>query len=162
MSNISIIVAIAENNAIGINNNLLCHLPDDLKRFKQITSGHKIIMGKVTYFTLPKRPLPNRTNVVLTNIPGEIIEGCEMAYSIDDVLKICKEEESFIIGGGSVYRQFLPLANRLYLTKIHHTFEADTYFNEINFDEWEVITESEIFTDEKSGIKYSFVDYRRK
>lgn len=162
MSNISIIVAIAENNAIGINNKLLCYLPDDLKRFKQITSGHKIIMGKITYFTLPKRPLPNRTNVVLTNISGEIIEGCEMAYSIDDVLKICNEEESFIIGGGSVYRQFLPIANKLYLTKIHHKFEADTYFSDINFDQWETISESDIFTDEKSGIKYSFVDYKRK
>ncbi|OFX23607.1 MAG: hypothetical protein A2033_15535 [Bacteroidetes bacterium GWA2_31_9] len=162
MSNISIIVAIAENNAIGINNNLLCHLPEDLKRFKQITSGHKIIMGKITYFTLPKRPLPNRTNVVLTNIQGEIIEGCQMAYSIDDVLKICNEEESFIIGGGSVYRQFLPIANKLYLTKIHHKFEADTYFSDINFDEWETISESDIFTDEKSGIAYSFVDYKRK
>lgn len=162
MSNISIIVAIAENNAIGINNNLLCHLSEDLKRFKQITSGHKIIMGKITYFTLPKRPLPNRTNVVLTNIPGEIIDGCQMAYSINDVLKICNDEESFIIGGGSVYRQFLPIANKLYLTKIHHTFEADTYFSDINFDEWETISESVIFTDEKSGIKYSFVDYKRK
>ena len=161
MSNFSIIVAIAEHNAIGINNKLLCYLSEDLRRFKQITSGHKIIMGKTTYFTIPKRPLPNRTNIVLSK-SEKIIEGCVIANSIEEVIKICKDEECFIIGGSLVYKQFLPFANKIYLTKIHHTFEADTYFSDINFDEWEIVSESDILKDEKSGILYSFIDYKRK
>ena len=115
---ISIIVAIAQNYAIGKDNKLLWHLSDDLKRFKKITSGHYVIMGKLTYLSLPVRPLPNRTNMIITDNPDDNFEGCMTVYSIDEVLNECPEnQESFIIGGGSIYRQFMPIAQKLYITK---------------------------------------------
>ena len=134
---ISIIVAIASNNAIGKNNDLLWHIPADLKRFKLITSGHPVIMGKRTWESLPRRPLPNRRNIVITDIQGETIEGCEMAYAIDEAIAMCDPaEENFIIGGASVYRQFLPHADRLYLTLVKKDFDADVFFPEIDFSQW--------------------------
>ncbi len=111
MKPISIIVAIASNYAIGKDNDLLWHISDDLKRFKRITSGHTVVMGKNTFYSLPFRPLPKRRNIVLTDVPGEKIEGCEMAYSIDHAIELMDENsENFIMGGGSIYRQFMPLA----------------------------------------------------
>ena len=105
---ISIIVAIASNYAIGKDNDLLWHISKDLKRFKKLTEGHYIIMGKKTYFSLPKRPLPNRTSIIITDVEGEVIDNCLMAYSIEDAIeKMEPERENFIIGGGSIYRQFL-------------------------------------------------------
>jgi dihydrofolate reductase len=159
---ISIIVAVAENLAIGKNNNLLWHIPDDLKRFKQITTGHTIIMGKRTYLSLPKRPLPNRRSIVITDVTGEVIEGCEMAYSIQEAIDKCKpSEENFIIGGASVYRQFLPYTDRLYLTQVHKIFEGDVFFPEIDFDQW-ILQKEEIFLPEKeSELAYSFMIYDR-
>lgn len=159
---ISIIVAIAENNAIGKDNRLLWHIPGDLKRFKKITSGHTVIMGKRTYESLPLRPLPNRTNIVITDVPGELIPGCLMAYSIEDAMNICnKDEENFVIGGESVYRQFLPLADKLYLTVIRKPFEADAFFPEINFDEWKLIEKTDIETDPETDFLYSYLIYSR-
>ena len=137
MKHISIIVAIAQNLAIGKANELLWHIPEDLKRFKKLTTGHTMIMGKRTFESLPIRPLPNRRSIVITDIAGETIPGCEMAYSIDEAVSLCDPDgENFIIGGGSVYRQFMPLADRLYLTLVHKDFDADTFYPEINFDEW--------------------------
>ena len=157
---ISIIVAIARNNAIGKDNQLLWHLSDDLKRFKSLTTGHTIVMGKRTFESLPVRPLPNRRSVVITDIPGEKIEGCVMAYSIAEAIeKMEPGQENFIIGGGSVYRQFLPIADNLYLTLVRKDFEADTFFDEINYDEWE-ITSREDFTHE--AFPYSFINLSRK
>jgi len=159
---LSIIVAIAENLAIGKDNDLLWHIPEDLKRFKQITSGHTVIMGKRTYYSLPKRPLPNRRNLVITDISNELIEGCEMAYSIDEAIARCKPaEEHFIIGGASVYRQFLPLAHRLYLTRVHKTFEGDVFFPEIDYDQWDLISKVDFPLDEKLGFAYSYENYIR-
>ena len=110
MKNISIIVAIAQNNAIGKDNKLLWHIPEDLKRFKRLTTGRTIVMGKRTFESLPTHPLPNRRSIVITDIAGEIIPGCVMAYSIDEAIDLMDEqEENFIIGGGSVYSQFLPI-----------------------------------------------------
>ncbi len=159
---ISIIVAVAENLAIGKNNNLLWHIPNDLKRFKQITTGHTIIMGKRTYLSLPKRPLPNRRSIVITDVTGEVIEGCEMAYSIQEAIDKCKpSEENFIIGGASVYRQFLPYTDRLYLTQVHKIFEGDVFFPEIDFDQW-ILQKEEIFLpEEESELAYSFMIYDR-
>ncbi len=157
---IAIIVAIAKNYAIGKNNDLLWHISDDLKRFKKITSGHPVVMGKKTYFSLPVRPLPNRKNIVITDIPGEIIDGCTMAYSIEDAIeKMDAVKTNFIIGGGSVYTQFLPRANKLYLTCIYKDFDADTFFPEINFDEWKKVFE-EPHLDEK--LPYIFQEFIRK
>jgi len=159
----SIIVAIAANNAIGKDNDLLWSISKDLKLFKQLTDGHYIVMGKKTYFSLPKRPLPNRTNLVITDVPGEEIEGCLMAYSIEDAIeKMDPENENFIIGGGSVYRQFLPYANKLYLTRVHKDFEADTFFPEISLDEWELTEKENITNDEQNDFAYSFETYKRK
>ena len=160
---ISIIVAIAENNAIGKDNKLLWHIPGDLKRFKKLTTGHTIIMGKRTYESLPFRPLPNRINLVITDIPGEIIPGCTMAYSIDEAFEKCnKEEENFIIGGGSIYRQFMPLADKLYLTIVKKHFEADTFFPETDFNEWELIEREDVGSDPDTDFAYSYLVYSRK
>ncbi len=160
-SNIAIIVAIAQNFAIGKNNDLLFHLPNDLKRFKKITSGHAVIMGKRTLFSLPNGPLPNRRNIIITDVPGETFEGCETVYSIIEAVEAVRnEEEAFVIGGGMIYRQFYPIAGKLYLTMAHHDFEADTFFPEINFDEWKVLFCEDLF-DEKNNFEYSNIDLVR-
>jgi dihydrofolate reductase len=156
---ISIIVAIARNNAIGKDNQLLWHISEDLKRFKRLTTGHTIVMGKRTFESLPVRPLSNRRSLVITDVPGEEIEGCIMAYSIDDAIeKMEAGQENFIIGGGSVYRQFLPLADKLYLTLVEKDFEADTFFPDINFGQWEVLSK-EVCTGEE--FPYTFIDLKR-
>ncbi|MBM3436314.1 MAG: dihydrofolate reductase [Bacteroidetes bacterium] len=164
MKSISIIVAIAKNNAIGKDNKLLCHLSEDLKRFKKLTSGHTVVMGKTTYFSLPNRPLPNRRNIVITDIPGEQIEGCIMAYSIDDAMsKMEPGMENFIIGGASIYRQFIPFADKLYITWIHHGFEADTFFPEIDSAIWESISKEDFKnTDDRNPYPITYMVYRKK
>ena len=159
---ISIIVAIAENNAIGKNNDLLWHIPEDMKRFKRLTTGHTIVMGKRTWESLPNRPLPNRRSIVITDVPGEKIEGCEMAYSIEQAMMLCDPgEASFIIGGASVYRQFLPLAERLYLTRVHRSFEGDVFFPEIRYDQWKEISREDFPPDEKNDFSYTNFIYDR-
>ena len=160
-SNIAIIVAIAQNFAIGRNNDLLFHLPDDLKRFKRITSGHAVIMGKKTLFSLPKGPLPNRRNIVITDVPGETFSGCETVYSIDEAVAIVQNEElAFVIGGGMIYRQFYPIAGRLFLNMAHQDFEADTFFPAIDFDDWNEVSRETLF-DEKNNFSYSNIDLLR-
>lgn len=160
MKKISIIVAIAKNWAIGKDNDLLWHISDDLKRFKRITSGHQIIMGRNTYLSLPKRPLINRSNIVITDIEDEKFEGCITVHSIEESLQYCNDrEESFIIGGGAVYRQFMPYANKLYLTMVHKEFEADIFYPEINFDEWKLIEREDRGPDEQNDFSYSFLTY---
>ena len=159
--NIAIIVAIAQNFAIGKNNDLLFHLSNDLKRFKKITSGHAVIMGKRTLFSLPNGPLPNRRNIIITDIPGETFAGCETVYSINEPVEaVANEVEAFVIGGGMIYRQFYPIAGRLYLTMAHKDFEADTFFPEVNFDEWNVASREDLF-DEKNNFDYSNIDLVR-
>jgi dihydrofolate reductase len=162
MKKISIIVAIARNFAIGKNNQLLWHIPADLKRFKRITSGHQVIMGKLTYLSLPLRPLPNRTNIVITDIPGETFEGCTTVYSIDEAIGLCNEnDESFVIGGGSVYRQFLPHCNKLYLTMVHKDFEADTFFPELDLSQWKLIEKEDKEPDGALDFSYSFITFEK-
>lgn len=163
MKNISIIVAIAQNNAIGKNNDLLWHLPEDLKRFKKLTTGHTIVMGKKTFESLPFRPLPNRRSIVITDIPGEKIDGCEMAYSIEEAIDKCDpEKENFIIGGGSVYCQFLPYANKLYITKVFKDFEADIFFPEINYNDWKLLSREDSPPSEKNDFPYTYTIYSKK
>jgi len=159
--NIAIIVAIAQNFAIGRNNDLLFHLPNDLKRFKKITSGHAVIMGKKTLFSLPNGPLPNRRNIVITDVPGETFDGCETVYSIGEaIMAVSNEQLAFVIGGGMIYRQFYPVAGKLFLTMAHKDFEADTFFPEINFDEWQETAREKLF-DGKNNFSYSNIDLVR-
>ena len=160
---ISIIVAIAENNAIGRNNELLWYISEDLKRFKKITLGHKVIMGRNTYLSLPIRPLPGRTNIVISDVPDENFEGCVMLNSIEQALEMCQsDEECFVIGGGMVYKQFLPHASKLYITRVYKSFEADTFFPEINYDEWEEIERETHCPDGENDFEYAFIIYQRK
>lgn len=159
--NIAIIVAIAQNFAIGKNNDLLFHLPNDLKRFKIITSGHAVIMGKKTLFSLPKGPLPDRRNIVITDVPGESFAGCETVYSIEEAVEAVRNEQlAFVIGGGMIYRQFYPIAGKLFLTMAHQDFDADTFFPEIDFNEWKEISRETLF-DEKNNFSYSNIDLVR-
>jgi len=159
---ISIIVAIADNNAIGKDNKLLWHLSEDLKRFKQLTTHHTIVMGKKTFESLPVRPLPNRRSIVITDVPDEKIEGCEMSYSIENAISLCdNHQENFIIGGGSIYKQFMPFADKLYLTKVHKNFDADTFYTEIDYSEWDLIEKQENLFDEKSGLSYSYLVFKK-
>lgn len=161
MSNISIIVAIAENFAIGKNNELLFHLPNDLKRFKQITTGHPVIMGRNTLLSLPKWPLPRRRNIVITDNREDHFPGCETVFSVQQAVELVSgETEAFVIGGGSVYRQFYPLANRLYLTVVHRTFDADTWFPEIDYSLWIVESREDQF-DETNGFNYSYINLKK-
>lgn len=163
MPKISIIVAIANDLAIGKDNQLLCHIPGDLRRFKEITTGHTVIMGRKTWESLPKRPLSNRRNMVITDIPGEVFEGAVMAYSIDDAIEKCDpDQENFIIGGGMIYRQFLPLADKLYLTRVYTSYDADTWFPEIDFDIWNLISD-ELHSEhiEEEGFEFSYQVFKR-
>ncbi|RBQ11986.1 dihydrofolate reductase [Pedobacter miscanthi] len=157
MSKISIAVAVGENYAIGKNNQLLWHMPADLKFFKQTTSGHTVIMGRKTFDSVGK-PLPNRRNVVITRDTELKIEGVEVVNSLDKALEITQTEEKpvFIVGGAEIYRQALPKTDTLYLTTIHHTFDADTFFPEIDRNEWKVISSETHKADEKNKYDYTF------
>ncbi len=159
---ISIIVAVSEDWGIGMNNELLWQLPQDLKRFKRLTLGNTVLMGKRTWESLPKRPLPGRKNVVLTDIPDEIINEAVTAYSIKDALDKCNsDEEIFIIGGGSIYRQFMPVADRLYITHVHKKTPADTYFPEIDPLQWKVTEREEHIDPAGNTVPYTYVVYER-
>ena len=129
---ITIIAAVAENNALGKDNTLVWHLPNDFKRFKQRTTGHYIIMGRKTFESFPK-PLPNRTHVIITRQKNYAPEGCIVVHSIEDAISKCpKDEEIFIIGGGEIYNQALSFTDKIELTRVHSDVEADTYFPEMN------------------------------
>ena len=160
--NISIIVAVAQNNAIGFENKLLYWLPNDLKRFKSLTTGHTIIMGRRTFESLPKGALPNRRNIVLSRQDIDF-PGAERYASLEAALEQCRnEEEVFIIGGASVYQEALPLADKLCITHIEDTpSEADAFFPEINPSVWNETSREVHLTDEKHLYPYQFVDYER-
>lgn len=148
---ISIVVAIAENGAIGYKNDLLWHLPADLKRFKETTTGHSIIMGSRTFRSLPKGALPNRRNIVLSRTQQDF-PGAEWAASPEAALELVgNEEEAFVIGGAQVYEQMLPYTDKIYLTRVHADFpEADTFFLELDMSEWVELSRTEYPADEKN------------
>ena len=159
---ISMIAAIDQNNAIGLNNRLLCYLPNDLKYFKRVSSGHPVIMGWRTYESLPIKPLPNRKNIVICDLKDVSTPGCFLVSSIDEACRPCDEaEECFVIGGAMVYRQMMPLAQKLYITRIHHEFEADVWFPEIKAGEWQLQSAERNEPDEKHLYAYSFEVYTR-
>ncbi len=159
---ISIIAAVARNRAIGFQNKLIYWLPNDLKRFKTLTTGHTIIMGHNTFLSLPKGALPNRRNVVLSRSVSQL-PGCEVFPSLQEALQHCTpSEDVYIIGGASVYQQALPLANRLCLTEVDDTpAEADTFFPPYDED-WQEVAREEHNTDERHAQRYAFVDYIRR
>ena len=161
---ISIIVAIARNRAIGFENHLLYRLPDDLKRFKALTTGHTIIMGRKTFESFPKGALPNRRNIVLSRNKTAVFPSAETFSSLQEALSHCKEEEEiFIIGGESVYQEALPLAQKIYLTEIEDTpQEADAFFPPFDIRLWELIQSSRHNRDEKHLYPFSFKAYQRK
>lgn len=163
MSKITIIAAIAENNAIGKNQQLLCHMPADMKRFKELTTGHAVIMGRKTFESLP-HALPNRKNVVLTTLPEAVFMDSFACESMGTALDLCeKEDEIFIIGGALVYRQALRIADRMLITRIHHEFkDADAFFPVVNWDLWEETEHEDFPADDKNPYPYSFVTYMRK
>ena len=159
---LSIIVAINKNNGIGLNNELLYWLPNDLKRFKALTTGHTIIMGRKTFESLPKGALPNRRNIVLTKQDMQF-QGAETFHTLADALAACQtDDEVFIIGGASLYAEAMLVADRLYITEIEDKEkEADVYFPEISADVWQEKSRECHSTDEKHLYSYSFVNYER-
>ncbi|MCP4312252.1 MAG: dihydrofolate reductase [Bacteroidetes bacterium] len=162
LHNISIIVAIAENRAIGKDNKLLWHISEDLKRFKKLTTGHTLIMGRNTFLSLPNGALPNRRHIVISDIADENFDSCEMARSIDDAVAMAGEsDECFVIGGGMVYAQFLPMASKLYLTQVHHSFDADTFFPEIDFSLWEALSSESVEAGERNQYTHTYTEFKR-
>ena len=160
---LSIIVAIAKNYAIGKDNKLLWHLPEDLKRFKELTTGHTIIMGSRTFESLG-RVLPNRKHIVLTD-KEKICDSdqVEFIYSMDDIKKYQEtEEENFVIGGASMYKQLMPYCSKMYVTEIDKEFDGDVYFPKIDKEEWQEVSREKGLTDEKNPFVYDYVTYVRK
>ena len=160
--NLSIIVAVDENNGICKNNQLPWHLPADLKHFKTLTTGHPIIMGRKTFDSIGK-PLPNRKNIVITGQKDLHIDGVEIVNSLEEALMICKNElEVFIIGGSQIFNQALLLSNKLYLTRIHQVFDTDTSFPEIDKNLWVEQERTEHRPDEKNLFSYTFISYTKR
>lgn len=156
------IAAVAENNALGKDNELVWHLPNDFKRFKSLTTNHHIIMGRKTFESFPK-PLPNRVHVVITRQKDYNPEGCIVVDSIEKAIAVCPEnEDSYIIGGGEIYNLALPFTDIIEITKVHHTFEADAFFPKINKNEWQLVESEENYKDEKHLYDYTYETYIRK
>lgn len=157
---VSSIVAVGENNAIGKNNQLLWHMPADLKHFKDITSGRSIIMGRKTFDSVGK-PLPKRRNIVVTR-QDIAIPGCEVVKSVEEGLELCKgEDEVFIGGGAEIYKLAMHLTDRIYLTIIHKNFDADTFFPEIDNKIWKETEREDHAPDDKNQYAYSFITLER-
>lgn len=160
---LNIIVAVAENGVIGGSNTLLWHISEDLRRFKQLTTGHPVIMGRKTYLSIG-RPLPNRRNIVISRQADLQIEGCEVFSSLEAAIAACREagaEQAFVIGGGEVYRQALPLADRIHYTRVFRAYEGDTTFPELDPAEWHKVSEECFERGEKYEYPYSFEVYER-
>lgn len=159
---ITIIAAIATNYALGKDNQLIWHLPADLKRFKKVTLGHHIIMGRKTFESLGK-PLPNRTTIIITRNKDYTQKDCIVVNSLDEAIIAAKEDENpYILGGAEIYKQALAIADKLDLTFVHHNFEADAFFPEIDTTIWEETSREDFKKDESNKYDYSFVTYLRK
>src|SRR6185437_12404078 len=153
---ITIVVAISENHVIGKDNQLLWYMPNDLKHFKDITTGHTVIMGRKTYDSVGK-PLPRRRNIIITRKPITI-EGCEVVNSIEAAMALCADEpEIFIVGGAEIYKQSIKLTDRIYLTIIHKKFDGDSFFPEIDMQEWKEVSREDHQADDRNPIPYSFI-----
>ncbi len=161
---LKILVAYDENRVIGKNNTLIWHLPADLKRFKALTTGHVIIMGRKTFESIGK-PLPNRTSIVVSRQADLQIEGVIVAHSVEEAIlkaKSLTREDIFIVGGAEIYALSLPLAEEILVTQLHDIFEGDAFFPEIPMDKWEISARERGVTDEKNAYQYSYLTYSRK
>ncbi|WP_129713738.1 dihydrofolate reductase [Pedobacter sp. SYP-B3415] len=158
---VSLIVAMAENRAIGKDNQMLWHLPEDLRHFKKITAQHPVIMGRKTFESIG-RALPLRKNIVISRNPHLDIQGVELMNSLDTAIRLAEgADEIFVIGGAEIYKQALPLADKLYLTTVHSSFEGDAYFPEVDFSEWEKTGEERHEKDEKHAFAFTFSEWKR-
>jgi dihydrofolate reductase len=158
---VSQIAAMSENRVIGKDNQLLWHMPNDLKHFKNTTSGHTVIMGRKTFDSVGK-PLPKRRNIIITR-QTITIEGCEVVNSVEAALELCKDEdEVFIVGGAEIYKLSLHVTDRVYLTVIHHHFEGDSFFPELVANEWKEVSRENHPADEKNAFAYTFITYERR
>lgn len=158
---LTMIAAAAENNALGKDNDLVWHLPDDFKRFKRLTSGHHIIMGRKTFESFPKL-LPDRTHVIITRQEDYSPEGTIVVNSIEEAIRVSKlDEQAFIIGGGEIYKMGMEHAEKIELTRVHGEFDADTYFPEINEDEWKLVKEQFHEKDERHDHSFTYLTYER-
>jgi dihydrofolate reductase len=159
----SIVVAIAENYAIGKNNGLLCHLPADMKMFRLLTTGHSVIMGRKTFHSLPNGALPNRRNIVVSRTMQSDQKQAEVCSSLQKAFDLCRDEdEVFVIGGAQIYTEAINEVDYLYVTWIKHRFDdADTFFPTIDFAKWEEVSREDFKADEKNVYDYSFTKYRR-
>ncbi|MCB7482491.1 dihydrofolate reductase [Christiangramia sediminis] len=159
---LTMIAAAAENNALGKDNDLVWHLPDDFKRFKRLTSGHHIIMGRKTFESFPKL-LPERTHVIITRQKDYNPEGTVVVNSMEEAIRVSKlDEQAFIIGGGEIYKMGMEHAEKIELTRVHGKFDADTYFPEINEEEWELVKEQFHEKDGKHDHSFTYLTYERK
>lgn len=162
MYKISLIAAVSQNNITGINNKMPWHIAEDLSYFKKTTSGHCIIMGRKTFESIGSKPLPGRKNIILSRDKSFIAKNCIIAGSVEESTKYFdKNSENFVIGGATLFRQYIQLAQKLYITKVLKVFEGDSFFPEINLNEWELTTESAIFHDKHSNLNYLFTNYNR-
>lgn len=163
MNNISIIAAVAKDGAIGKQGDLLCHMSADLKRFKALTTGHTVVMGRRTFDSLPKGALPNRRNIVVTRNPQFSAPGVEVALSVDEALRLAgSDDEVFVIGGEQIYRATIALASRLYLTEIDaHFDDADAFFPDVDVSAWRQTSIESHTPDERNPYPYAFVNYER-
>lgn len=162
----SMIVAVARNGVIGKDNDLVWNLPDDMKYFKETTAGHAVIMGRKNYYSIPEkwRPLPNRTNIVITRNRSLSIENVEVVHDIASGLELAKEageHEVFIIGGGQIFEQSLPITDRIYYTDIHASYEGDIYFPALQPDVWQEISRKHHPADDRHEVSFDFVVYER-
>jgi dihydrofolate reductase len=160
---ISFILAMDENRVIGKNNQLPWHLPEDLKFFKKVTMGHPIAMGRKTHESIG-RILPGRENIIITRNREYTCEECTVFYSMDDFIRYCsqKDDEVFVIGGAEIFKELLPVVDRLYLTMIYEQFEGDTFFPELSLEPFELISKEKGIRDEKNPYDYEFLIYHRK
>ncbi|RLJ98779.1 dihydrofolate reductase [Tenacibaculum discolor] len=160
---ITLIAAIAKNNALGKDNDLIWHLPADLKRFKKVTTGHPILMGRNTFESIGK-PLPNRTSIIITRNNNYFIDGCLIANSIEQAIELVEGNDAFIIGGAQIYKEALEqnLVDRLDITVLHHEFEADAFFPKIDMNIWKEVAREDFKADEKNKYDYSFVSYEKR
>ena len=153
---ITIIAAAGSNNELGKDNDLVWHLPKDFKRFKKLTTGHHIIMGRKTFQSFPK-PLPNRVHIVITRNTDYHPEGAIIVHSMTEALELSKDDDqAFIIGGGEIYKLGMKIADKIELTRVNSSFEADTFFPEIPSDDWKLISEEFHLKDEKHKFDFSY------